>query len=171
MERKAKMGMSALMIVAITFSAIGVVFLPVGIASFILNFSVEGSLIIFSMVFGIMGSVFLALGLLFFFIEMKKRNTCNRLLREGYCITGEVVSIDRNFAVQYGKHGHPYIVRCKYEDYNGTTHIFKSRNISSYPGNISVGTMVRIYLDRNEPDHYKNYYMDIDEVLGNVIEH
>ena len=86
-------------------------------------------------------------------------------------ITGEVVSVERNLAVQYGNHGHPYIVRCKYEDFNGTTHIFKSRNISRYPGNVSEGMPVRIYLDRNAPDSYKNYYMDIDEVLGNVVEH
>lgn len=171
MERKVKMGMSAMMIVAITFIVIGATFLPIGIASSMFAWSVEGSLIVFSLVFGSVGTVFLIMGISFLIVEIKKRNTCNRLLREGYYITGEVVSIDRNFNVQYGKHGHPYIVRCKYEDFNRTTHIFKSHNISRYPGKISEGTMVRIYLDRNHPDSYKNYYMDIDEVLGNVVEH
>lgn len=171
MERKVKMGMSAMMIVAITFIAMGVVFLPVGITSLVFNWSVEGSLMVFALVFGSVGSVFLIMGISFLAVEIRKRNTCNRLLHEGYCITGEVVSIDRNFNVQYGKYGHPYIVRCKYEDFNGTTHIFKSRNINHYPGNVSEGTPVRIYLDRNNPDSYKKYYMDIDEVLGNVVEH
>ena len=171
MERKAKMGMSALMIVAITFIAIGAVFLPIGIGSFVFGWSVEGSLMVFALVFGGVGSVFLIMGISFLAVEIKKCNTCNRLLREGYYITGEVVSVERNLAVQYGNHDHPYIVRCKYEDFNGTTHIFKSRNISRYPGNVSEGTPVRIYLDRNAPDSYKNYYMDIDEVLGNVVEH
>ena len=171
MERKVKMGMSALMIIAITFISIGMVFLPIGVTSFIFSWSVDGSLVIFALIFGSLGAVFLIIGISFLMLEIKKRNTLNRLLREGYYIMGEVVSIDRNFNVQYGKNGHPYIVRCKYEDINGTTHLFKSRNISLYPGSISEGTMVRIYLDRNNPDSYKNYYMDIDEVLGNVVEH
>ena len=62
MERKAKMGMSALMIVTITFIAIGAVFLPVGISSFVFGWSVEGSLMVFALVFGGVGSVFFDYG-------------------------------------------------------------------------------------------------------------
>lgn len=176
MERKAKMGMSALMIVAITFIIIGVSFLPIGIASFVFGWSVEGSLTVFSLIFGGMGLLFLVLGITFLSIEIKKRNTCNRLLQEGYYILAEVIEVDKNYNVSYGGNGrtggrHPYIVKCGYTDENGTLHIFSSRNIKRYPGNELIGRQVRVYLDRNDYNSFKHYYVDVDEVLGNVVEH
>lgn len=170
-KRKVKMGLSAMMIVALTFIVIGVVFLAIGITSSLLDWSVEGSLMVFSLVFGGVGTLFLICGILFLFVEIKKCNTCNRLLQEGYYITAEVVSVDKNWNVTYGKHGHPYVIRCQYDDGSGTIHIFKSRNITSYPGSNLEGQMVRVYLDRNAPDTYKHYYMDVDAILQNVTEH
>jgi len=174
MERKVKMGMSAMMIVAVTFIAIGVIFLPVGIGTFAMAWNMGGDIIAVSatfLVFTILGAVFLIIGLVFLAVEMKKRRMCNRLLQEGYYITTEVVSVDRNWNVSYGKYGHPYVVRSKYDDGSGTVHIFKSRNISVYPGSNLEGQMVRVYLDRNASDVYKHYYMDVDAILQKVIEH
>lgn len=171
MERKAKMGMSALMIVAITFIFIGIIFLPFGITAGVGNMTVDGSLTVFVIMFAGLGTLFLGFGILFVIIEMKKRNRCNRLISEGYYILAEVLDVNKNFNVQYGKHGHPYIVRCGYTDEHGTLHIFKSRNITQYPGNDIIGQQVRVYLDRNDYNNFKYYYMDIDEILPRVIEH
>ncbi len=171
MERKVKMGLSAMMIVAITFTIIGVVFLPIGIVAGMGLMSVEGDFLMFVAMFTGMGGLFLVLGITFFVIEIRKRNTCNRLLSEGYYIYAEVLDINMNFNIQYGNHGHPYVIRCGYTDENGTLHIFKSRNINRYPGNNLIGQQVRVYLDRNDYNNYKNYYMDIDEILPNVVEH
>ena len=171
MERKAKMGMSAMMIVAITFTILGVTFLPIGIIAGLGLMQVDGDFIVFVLMFSGLGSIFLILGVAFLIIEIKKRNRCNRLLAEGYYIYAEVLEVNQNFNVQYGNHGHPYVIKCGYTDENGTLHIFKSRNIIRYPGNNLIGQQVRIYLDRNDYNNYKNYYMDIDEILPNVVEH
>ena len=171
MERKAKMGLSAMMIVAVTFTILGVTFLPIGIIAGMGLMQVDGDFIIFVLMFTGLGSIFFVLGVVFLIIEIKKRNRCNRLLAEGYYIYAEVLDVNQNFNIQYGNHGHPYVVKCGYTDENGTLHIFKSRNLTKFPGNNLIGQQVRIYLDRNDYNNYKNYYMDIDEILPNVVEH
>lgn len=171
MERKVKMGLSAMMIVAITFTILGATFLPIGIIAGMGLMRIDGEFIAFVAVFSGVGSIFLVLGIVFLILEMRKRNRCNRLLAEGYYIYAEVLDVNQNFNIQYGKHGHPYVIKCGYTDETGTLHIFKSRNIRQYPGNNLIGQQVRVYLDRNDYNNYKNYYMDIDEILPNVVEH
>ena len=171
MERKARMGMSAMMIVAITFIIVGSAFLPIGLFAGMGLMSIDGGFILFVVMFGGMGCLFLALGIVFLVLEIKKRNLSKRLLTEGYYIYAEVLEVNQNFNVQYGNHGHPYIIRCGYTDETGTLHVFKSRNIIGYPGNNLIGQQVRVYLDRNDYNNYRNYYVDIDEILPNVVEH
>ena len=171
MERKVKMGLSAMMIVAITFIIVGGSFLPIGIFAGINLMSVDENFILFVVIFGGMGCLFLTLGIVFLVLEIKKRNLSNRLLAEGYYIYAEVLEVNQNFNVQYGNHGHPYVIKCGYTDETGTLHIFKSRNIIRYPGNDLIGQQVRVYLDRNDYNNYKNYYLDIDEILPKVVEH
>lgn len=171
MERKVKMGLSAMIIVAITFTILGVTFLPIGIIAGLGLMRVEGSFAVFVIMFAGLGSIFLILGIVFFILEIKKRNLSNRLLAEGYYIYAEVVDVNQNFNIQYGNHGHPYVIKCGYTDEIGTLHIFKSRNLKKYPGNNLIGQQVRVYLDRNDYNNYKNYYVDIDEILPNVVEH
>ena len=77
MERKVKMGLSAMMIVAITFTILGATFLPIGIIAGLGLMQVDGSFSVFVIMFAGLGSIFLALGILFFVIEIKKRNRCN----------------------------------------------------------------------------------------------
>ena len=84
MERKAKMGLSAMMIVAITFTIIGAAFFPIGLIAGVGNMAVEGGLAIFVIVFCGLGAIFLTLGVLFFVLEIKKKNRSNRLLAEGF---------------------------------------------------------------------------------------
>lgn len=171
MERKAKIGLSALMIVAIIFSILGVTFLPIGIIVGVGGMTVDVGFVVFAIVFGGLGALFLLLGIVFLILEIKKHKRSNRLLAEGYYILAEVLEVTKNFNVQYGKHGHPYVIKCGYEDGSGTLHVFKSRNINRYPGKNLIGQQVKVYLDRNDYNNFKNYYMDIDEVLGNVVEH
>lgn len=177
MERKAKMGISALMIEAIVFLAIGGSFVSVGIVTFAVSLTVDSSLIVLPIIFGSLGMLFLGLGIAFLSVELKKRRKCNRLLQDGYYLMTEVVEIDRNYSVSYGNTSrvgggrHPYIIKCGYTDENGTLHIFSSRNIRKYPGNDLIGKQVRVYVNRNDYNNFKYYYVDIDEVLGDVIEH
>ena len=177
MERKVKMDVSALLIVGIVFSSIGVCFLPVGIVSLFVGGSAVGDLYVFAFVFGGIGTLFLVLGILFLGMVLKKHNICKRLVREGYYIPAQVIEVDRNLNVSYGNTNrigggrHPYIIKCGYKDENDTLHVFSSRNINKYPGDDLIGRQVRVYVDRNDYNNFKYYYVDIDEVLGNVIEH
>lgn len=171
MERKAKTGLSARMIVAIVFTGIGAGFLPIGIVAFLKLADIDTGFIAFAATFAGLGIVFLVLGITFLVFEIKRRNRCNRLLNEGYYILAEVLEINMNTSIEYGNNNHPYIVKCKYTDENGTIHIFKSRNIKLYPGDDLIGQQVRVYLDRSDYNNYKNYYLDIDEILPRVVEH
>lgn len=177
MEKKVKMGVSALTIVTIVFMVLGGTFFPVGILMFVLGLKVDSEMFIMAIIFGSVGTLFLALGLLFLFMELKKRKVYNRLLQEGYYILAEVVEIDRNLSVSYGNTStvgggrHPYIIKCEYMDENSTIHIFSSRNITKYPGSDLLGRQVRVYVDRNDYGNFKHYYVDVDELIGNVVEH
>ena len=62
----------------------------------------------------------------------------------------------------------PYVVECQYWDMAGNAHIFKSRCLYFNPEPLFKDRMVRVYV---EGDNYKNYYVDIDEVLPRVIRH
>ena len=73
MEKKAKMGMSALTILTIVFMALGGTFFPIGILMLVLGFKVDSEMFIMAIIFGSVGTLFLALGLLFLFMELKKR--------------------------------------------------------------------------------------------------
>ena len=126
-KKKAKVGMSAMLIVAIVFIGMGITFLPIGIAAYVANWNVEGNLIVFATVFGGVGALFLALGIVFLVLTINNGKRCNRLLQDGYYITTQVVAIDRNWNVTYGRYGHPFVIKSNFVDYNGTIHIFKSR--------------------------------------------
>lgn len=170
-KKKAKVGISAMLIVAIVFMGIGISFLPIGIAAYVANWNVEGDRTVFTLVFGGTGALFLSLGILFLVLTIRNKKRYNRLLQDGYYITTQVIAIDRNWNVTYGRCGHPFVIKSSYVDYNGTVHIFKSRNITRYPGSELEGQMVKVYLDRNAPENYKYYYMDVDEIMQNVVEH
>ncbi|MGN0156529.1 MAG: hypothetical protein ACI39N_04720 [Lachnospiraceae bacterium] len=171
MERKVKMGLSAMMIVAMTFSILGIVFLPIGIAAWVGNWDIEGEPIVFVAMFTGLGTVFLALGILFLFLEIRKYRISKQLLEDGYYVIAEIVTVERNLSVTYGSQGHPYVVKCSYEDSDGTIHIFRSRNLYAYPGQGLEGQLVRVYLNRNNHRSFKDYYVDIDEILPKVVEH
>ena len=64
MERKVKMDISALLIVAIVFVSIGVAFVPIGIVSVVAVVKGDSFWYIFALVFGGLGTLFLLLGIL-----------------------------------------------------------------------------------------------------------
>ena len=171
MERKVKMDMNEKIIVGIVFSILGLVFTPIGILVCVPIALADKDLWVAFFVATGMGGLSLWVGITFLVLEIKKYKMQKRILAEGYYIYAEVLEINRNLAVQINNHGHPYVIKCGYTDENGTLHIFKSRNITRYPGNNLIGQQVRVYLDRNDYNNFKNYYMDIDEILPNVVEH
>lgn len=165
MERKAKIGADALLIVGIVFSCMGALFFVIGIA---LSFVMSGQdAVIFLLAFGGTGFVFLAVGLIFLMVKIKKKRLCNRLLRSGNYIMAEISEVTVNYNVSVNGRS-PYVVECRYQDMAGNVHIFASRCLYFNPGPLLQNQMVKVYV---EGDDYKHYYVDIDEVLPKVIRH
>ena len=165
MERKAKIGFDGMLIVGIVFAIVGPILIAVGISVF-LAFPGEGNIICLS-VYGSMGLIFLAIGLVFLVIKIRRKQRCNRLLQSGSYIMAEIVETKINYNVRINGKS-PYVVECQYWDMAGNVHIFKSRCLYFNPESLFKDRMVRVYV---EGDNYKNYYVDIDEVLPRVIRH
>lgn len=163
MERKAKTGISAFLIIGIVFTLIGAVFLLVGIISYILKTDMQ----IFSLTFGGTGLAFFVIGAVFLAMEIRKKILSNRLFRSGNYILAEISEVRMNYSIQVvGRH--PFVVICQYQDRYGNVHMFKSRNLYFNPSALFKDQKVKIYV---EGEKFRHYYVDIDEVLPKVIEH
>ncbi len=74
--------------------------------------------------------------------------------------------VQRNYNVHIRGRS-PYFVRCRYQDVRGNVHIFRSRSAFIEP-QLLQDTKIKVYVDG---ENYKNYYVDIDEVIPTVYEH
>ena len=165
MERKAKRGLSAMMIVGTVFTVLGAIFLIVGIYLFANTSGDEAK--IFLLVFGIMGIIFLIPGIICLVYEITKRNRQKKLLENGNYVTAEFFDVEMNYSINVNSR-HPYIARFRYQDAQGNVHIFKSRNLFINPETMMKDNMVKVYVDG---ENYKYYYVDIDEIMPKVYEH
>lgn len=166
MERKSKTGLSALLIVGSIFTILGAVFLATGVIIYYALKEEEGA-ILFLLIFGGIGLLFFVLGVIFLIVELKKKLRNDKLLGAGNYVMAEVLEVTLNYNVAVNRR-HPYIVRCRYQDMYGNVHIFKSRDLFFDPTDLLKDRMVKVYVDG---ENYKHYYVDIDGVLPNVIEH
>ncbi|MGN1179803.1 MAG: hypothetical protein ACI4SD_01215 [Suilimivivens sp.] len=166
MERKSKTGLSALLIVGSVFTIVGAAFLAIGLIIYCALKEEEG-VILFLLIFGGIGLLFFILGLIFLIVVAQKKIRSDKLLNSGNYVMAEISEVDLNYNVTINRR-HPYIVRCRYQDRYGNVHIFKSRDLLFDPTDLFKDQMVRVYV---EGENYKHYYVDIDEVLPNVIEH
>ena len=166
MERKSKTGLSALLIVGSVFTIVGASFLAIGLIIYYALKEEEGA-ILFLLIFGGIGLLFFVLGVIFLIVELKKKLRNDKLLGAGNYVMAEVLEVTLNYNVAVNRR-HPYIVRCRYQDMYGNVHIFKSRDLFFDPTDLLKDRMVKVYVDG---ENYKHYYVDIDEVLPNVIEH
>lgn len=162
-KRKAKRGWTALLIVSIVFTVIGIVYILVG--CFVGAQSIEGNPIIFKGVFCGLGALLLIVGIICLCLEIGKRTRCNRLINSEQYIMAEISEITMNYAVRVN-YRHPYIVICRYRDMYGNIHLFRSRNLNFDPAPLLKDQMVRVYV---EGENFKHYYVDIDSVLPEVV--
>lgn len=164
-ERKAKQGLSVCLIVGIVFTVMGAAYLGVGIFAFIRE---KGeSDVLFQILFGGLGFVFLIAGLIFLFLEIRKRQRNNRLLRSGNYILAEISEIVWCTNIRVNSR-HPYVAMCRYQDMEGNVHLFRSRYLYFDPEPLLKDRTVRVYVENG---NFRHYYVDIDEVLPNVIRH
>ena len=151
----------AFMILGLVFTILGSVFTTLGI---IVGLAVEPA---FFLAFGIMGVTFLGVGIGFLAAMAKKRRQKKFLLERGNYIMANIMETRTNFSVQVNGH-YAYEVLCRYRDYNGTVHVFKSPMLWVDPAQLLTADRVRVYVDGDDYDHY---YVDIESVLPQIQMH
>lgn len=162
-KRKAKSGLTELLLAGIIFIGVGIVFLPIGILVTAQN--IEGNPIVFKAVFCGMGALLLIVGVICLSLEISNRVRYNRMINSNQFIMAEITEITMNYALRVNGQ-HPYIVIGRYRDMYGNIHIFRSRNLNFDPTPLLTDQMVRVYV---EGENFKHYYMDIDSVLPEVM--
>lgn len=175
MERKAKTGLDVGLLIGIIFTIVGAAFSAV-IAGLLLVFMGRDSMTFqlflpvfgpLALVFGPLGLIFLAIGLTFLIHGIRKRQRSTRLLNSGNYIMAEITEVTLNGAVRVNG-AHPFIIKCIYQDMEGNIHIFKSRDLFFDPRPLLKDQQVRVYVDAGNFNHY---YVDIDSILPQVINH
>ncbi|MBO5056544.1 MAG: hypothetical protein J6C64_09385 [Lachnospiraceae bacterium] len=168
MERKAKTGMNAWLIIGIVFTIVGAVFSITMVGLFFVFKDIDPMTVwLFLPIFGLLGLIFLVLGLIFLINDIKKRRRSSRLLNSGNYIMAEITEVTFNGAVRVNGM-HPFIIKCIYQDMAGNIHIFKSRDLFFDPRPLLKDQQVKVYVDA---DNFNHYYVDVDSVLPQVINH
>ena len=162
-KRKAKSGLTVLLLAGIIYTGIGVLFLLIG--SLVGAQNIEGNPIIFKAVFCGMGALLLIVGVICLSLEIGNRVRYNRMINSNQFIMAEISEITMNYALRVNSR-HPYIVIGRYRDMYGNIHTFRSRNLNFDPAPLLRDQMVRIYV---EGENFRHYYMDIDSVLPEVM--
>lgn len=164
MEKKAKIGMDAFMILGIVYTALGGIFTVLGV-TFILSHNSELAFI--GGTFGSVGALFLILGIVFLVMVFRKKKRAEELMAAGRYVWAEVVDCVPNYAVRINGRC-PYILKVRYVDSRGMNHIFKSANLRIFRDPGMIGKQVKVYYDTVD---FRHYYVDADPILGAYIEH
>ena len=165
MEKKARIGRSALLIIGIIYTALGGTFVILGVALAALLRGSDAFMV--GLIFGGIGTIFLILGIIFLVVEICKKKRSDALLASGHYVLGEVVDIAANINVNVNGR-YPYHIIVQYIDPHGVRHIFKSPSLRIFRDPELLGKKVKVYV---EDDNFKHYYVDVDEILPKYVEH
>ena len=165
MEKKARIGQSALLIIGIIYTALGGTFVILGIALAALLRDSDAFMV--GLIFGGIGAIFLILGIIFLIVELCKKKRSDALLASGHYILGEGVYIAANINVNVNGR-YPYHIIVQYIDPHGVRHIFRSPGLRIFRDPELLGKKVKVYV---ENDNFKHYYVDVDEILPKYVEH
>lgn len=165
MERKVKLSLRPAGIVGIVFSCLGAIYLCVGIG--VSAFGTEEDSRIAGLVFLVLAGGFLVSGVILGILELCYRQRLCKVISAGRSIWGEVADVVQNPHVRINDRM-PYNLLVRYTDAQGQIHLFRSENLYTYPDRSVIGKQVRVYV---EYPLSKYYYVDLQGVLPNVIEH
>lgn len=154
MADSVKGSISALWIIGLVYSALGALFVVLGI---VLALVLEEGLL-FCVIFGGIGMVFLILGIIFLAVEYGKRKNSERLIASGRYVWGTIADWRVNRSIEVcGRH--PIVLLVRYVDGRGQEHIFRSSSLRIVGGPQLLGKQVRVYY--GDPD-FRNYYVAAD---------
>lgn len=165
MVKKAKLGVSALLIIGICFTAIGAIFTALGII-FAAVLQMDGSWL-FGLIYGGIGSIFLILGIIFLCVIAYQQKRANALLAQGYYIWGEIAGFRYNCNLHVNGRN-PFTIMVRHVDGSGITHMFKRSSLKLFPDPTLIGKRVKVYVERGS---FKHYYVDLDDIFGQYVEH
>ena len=149
-----KGSINALLIIGLVYSALGALFVVLGI---VLALVLEEGLL-FCVIFGGIGMVFLILGIIFLAVEYGKRKSAEQLIASGRYVWGTIADWRVNRSVEVcGRH--PIVLLVRYVDGRGQEHIFRSSSLRIVGGPQLLGKQVRVYY--GDPD-FGNYYVAAD---------
>ena len=160
MADSVKGSISALWIIGLVYSALGALFVVLGI---VLALVLEEGLL-FCVIFGGIGMVFLILGIIFLAVEYGKRKSAEQLIASGRYVWGTIADWRVNRSIEVcGRH--PIVLLVRYVDGRGQEHIFRSSSLRIVGGPQLLGKQVRVYY--GDPD-FRNYYVaaDCDALSG-----
>ena len=161
-KKKVRMGFTVPDILGTVFTALGGGFLLLGVI--LLLFIRQWVL---ALPFLIVGPVFLLVGLPFFLHAHKKRKAAQQALDEGRYFFAEIVDMQMDYSVRVNGRCPSYLVARMTDPY-GKVHVFKSRNFRKTAVPDLIGQQVRVYAVQGD---LNRYYMDIDPLLSQVVEH
>ncbi|MEE0956309.1 MAG: hypothetical protein U0L49_10930 [Eubacterium sp.] len=164
---------SVQLLLGIIFSAIGIPFLIIGIyfalhMSWLLETATgSGDPRILPVLFSLIGGIFSALGIAFLIWAFRKNSVVKKVIKGGYSVTAVISEVTITYNVEING-SNPYVIVCQYQDpRTGILHIFRSKYIMFYPGDLT-GRSVRVFVD---PQNLNHYYVDLDSVLPQVEMH
>lgn len=150
-----KGSVSALWIIGLVYSALGALFVVLGIA---LAMFLGEEIRLLGFIFSGIGAVFLVLGIIFLTVEYRKRKNAERLIASGRYVWGTVTDWRVNRSVEISG-GHPIVLMVRYLDGRGQEHLFRSPSLRIAGGPQLLGKQVRVYY--KDPD-FGNYYVAAD---------
>jgi hypothetical protein len=165
MDKKLKFGISARFVVCIVFGILGTVYFLIG--SILTTVSTEMESQTAGLVLLLLGGAFLLVTVILSVLEAAKRKRIRQAVESRQSIWGEISGIERNPMIRVNGRM-PYVVLVHYRDHRNQLHLFRSYNLTRYPDPSIIGKQVKIYYT---DETFKNYYVDLDGVLPNLIEH
>ena len=147
-----KFGWTVWGLVGFIFAPIGLLFLLIGLlVNPVGPFLSSGDMVLFTYTFIGMGLLFLSLGLTFLYFDLRRRHRLRQAYYSGYFIDAKILAVRENLHVTVNGR-HPFVIECAYTDAYGAEHLYKSRNLYSFPGEDLIGKTVPVYVDRTNED-------------------
>lgn len=151
---------SALLIIGLAFSLIGVPFLISGAVCWYSLGDTEAWMV--GPVHMLLGCVFSGIGIGFLAVLARRRRRAKKLLEGGRYLWGEITALEPDIRIRINNR-HPYRVLVRSTDASGrTANRFSASTMALRGREDLVGRYVKVYIGEN-PD--KDYHVDIGSLL------
>ncbi len=158
MEQKAKWDVNPGLIVGLTLSFMGAVYLGVSLPLF---HSADADAVAVRSIFIPLGLVFLVIGIVLLIRAAAKKRQADQLIADGRYIWATVTQLKEIRTIN-GFRGHPWVILASYTGTNGQTHHFQSRHLYRKPDASIIGKPIKVYIQGSS---YTLYYVDVEPLL------